>query len=395
MRICSLVPGATEVLFALGLGESVVGVTHECDWPHEAESRPRVTASHLQSGDLSSAEIDEAVAEAAREGKALYAVDEAVWEEIQADVVVAQELCDVCAVSAGEVRRLDVEVIDYSPATLDGVLGHITALGWRLDAEAAADELTNGMRLRLERVRAALAETESYPRVYVSEWLEPPYAAGHWVPDMVSAGVGWKSPGLPASRRFGCAGRTSRGSSPTPSSSLRAASTSTGRSARSSRSTSARTSLARQRDRRAACSPWTRTAISPGRAPGSSTASSCSPTSSIRTHTPIRASRGRASGCDDDLVALNLDPEHPGRLVAVEAGSAVQVELPPVEGAREGVAEDLALVQRVALVRTGVGEGVSPAVDDENGDLRAFDFDERAAVPIEARERDPHRLHAA
>ena len=202
MRICSLVPGATEVLFALGLGESVVGVTHECDWPHEAESCPRVTASHLQSGDLSSAEIDAAVAEAAREGKALYAVDEAVWEEIQADVVVAQELCDVCAVSAGEVRRLDVEVIDYSPATLDGVLGHITALGWRLDAEAAAEELTNGMRARLERVRAALAEEETYPRVYVSEWLEPPYAAGHWVPDMVSAAGGMEIAGIAGEPSF-------------------------------------------------------------------------------------------------------------------------------------------------------------------------------------------------
>ncbi len=202
MRICSLVPGATEVLFALGLGESVVGVTHECDWPYEAESRPRVTTSHLQSGDLSSAEIDAAVAEAAHEGKALYAVDEAVWEEIQADVVVAQELCDVCAVSAGEVRRLDVEVIDYSPATLDGVLGHITALGWRLDAEAAADELTNGMRSRLERVRAALAENETYPRVYVSEWLEPPYAAGHWVPDMVSAAGGMEIAGIAGEPSF-------------------------------------------------------------------------------------------------------------------------------------------------------------------------------------------------
>jgi len=202
VRICSLVPGATEVLFALGLGESVVGVTHECDWPHESESRPRVTASHLQSGDLSSAEIDAAVAEAAREGKALYAVDEAVWEEIQADVVVAQELCDVCAVSAGEVRRLNVEVIDYSPATLDGVVGHITALGWRLDAEAAADELTNGMRSRLERVRAALAEKETYPRVYVSEWLEPPYAAGHWVPDMVSAAGGMEIAGIAGEPSF-------------------------------------------------------------------------------------------------------------------------------------------------------------------------------------------------
>jgi iron complex transport system substrate-binding protein len=196
VRICSLVPGATEVLFALGLGEHVVGVTHECDWPPEAATRPHVSASLLQSGDLSSAEIDSAVAEAAREGKALYSVDEAVWAEIRPDVVVAQELCAVCAVTAGEVRRLDVEVIDYSPSTLDGVLAHIIALGVRLDEEGAADEVTGGMRSRLDRVRGALAEVENYPRVFVSEWLEPPYAAGHWVPDMVSIAGGMEVAGI-------------------------------------------------------------------------------------------------------------------------------------------------------------------------------------------------------
>jgi len=202
VRICSLVPGATEVLFALGLGDSVVGVTHECDWPAEAAARPRVTASLLQSGDLSSAEIDRAVAQAASQGKTLYSIDEDIWEEIEPDLVVAQELCEVCAVSAGEVRRLDVEVVDYSPSTLDGVLGHITALGFALGAEAAADELTTGMRSRLERVRAALAEVEAYPRVFVSEWLEPPYAAGHWVPDMVSAAAGMEVAGIAGEPSF-------------------------------------------------------------------------------------------------------------------------------------------------------------------------------------------------
>jgi len=202
VRICSLVPGATEVLFALGAGDNVVGVTHECDWPPEASTRPRVTASELQSGDLSSAEIDEAVAASAREGKPLYAIDEAVWEEIQPDLVVAQELCDVCAISAGAVRRLDVEVIDYSPSTLDGVLAHIVALGVRVGEEGAADELTGGMRNRLQRVHAALAEVENYPRVFVSEWLEPPYAAGHWVPDMVSAAGGMEVAGIAGEASF-------------------------------------------------------------------------------------------------------------------------------------------------------------------------------------------------
>jgi iron complex transport system substrate-binding protein len=197
VRICSLVPGATEVLFALGLGDSVVGVTHECDWPPEAETRPRVTASLVQTGDLTSAEIDRTVAESAHAGKPLYAVDEDTWAEIAADVVVTQELCEVCAVSAGEARRLDVEVIDFSPSSLDGITNAITGLGVRLGAEAAADELTSGMRSRIERVRGALTGVESSPRVFVTEWLEPPYSAGHWVPDMVAVAGGTDVAGLP------------------------------------------------------------------------------------------------------------------------------------------------------------------------------------------------------
>jgi iron complex transport system substrate-binding protein len=196
VRICSLVPGATEILFALGLGDQVVGVTHECDWPPEAASRPPVTASLVETGDLTSAEIDRAVAVAAAEAKPLYAIDEETWAQVQADVVVAQELCDVCAVSAETARALDVEVIDFSPTTLDHVLASIIGLGVRFGAEAAADELTGGMRSRLDRVRAALAEVETYPRVFISEWLEPPYAAGHWVPDMVEIARGTEVAGM-------------------------------------------------------------------------------------------------------------------------------------------------------------------------------------------------------
>jgi iron complex transport system substrate-binding protein len=202
VRICSLVPAATEILFALGLGEQVVGVTHECDWPPEAAARPAVTASLVETGELTSAEIDRAVSEAAENGKPLYAVDEEVWSKIDADVVVAQELCEVCAVSTDaldeivQARALDVEVIDFSPSTLDHVLACITGLGVRLDAEGAADELTNGMRGRLDRVRAALADVETSPRVFVSEWLDPPFAAGHWVPDMVALAGGTEVAGM-------------------------------------------------------------------------------------------------------------------------------------------------------------------------------------------------------
>jgi iron complex transport system substrate-binding protein len=202
VRICSLVPAATEILFALGLGEKVVGVTHECDWPPEAAERPTVTASLLDTGELTSTEIDRAVSEAAREGRPLYAVDAETWAAIDADVVVAQELCEVCAVSTDSLdeivaaRAVDVEVVPFSPSSLDEVLASIVGLGARLDAEGAADELTGGMRSRFDRVRAALAEVQTSPRVFVCEWLEPPFAAGHWVPDMVALAGGTEVAGM-------------------------------------------------------------------------------------------------------------------------------------------------------------------------------------------------------
>lgn len=202
MRICSLVPAATEVLFALGLGDQVVGVTHECDWPPEAAAKPVVTASLIQTGDLSSAEIDRVVAETASDGRPLYAIEEERWAEVNADVVVMQELCDVCAVSTDQVegvlraRPLDVEVLDFSPSTIEGIGETVGALGARLGVEGEAEDLTAGMRSRLDRVASALARVEAFPRVFVTEWLEPPYSAGHWVPDMVAAAGGLDVAGM-------------------------------------------------------------------------------------------------------------------------------------------------------------------------------------------------------
>ncbi len=196
MRICSLVPAATEILFGLGLGEQVVGVTHECDWPPEAAAKPVVTASLVQADDLTSAEIDRLVAATAWEGGPLYAIEEERWAETGADVVVMQELCDVCAVSSDQVegvlraRPLEVDVLDFSPSSLEEIGEAIGSLGARLDVEAEAEELVAGMRSRLDRVSSALAPAEEHPRVFVTEWLEPPYSAGHWVPDMVSAAGG-------------------------------------------------------------------------------------------------------------------------------------------------------------------------------------------------------------
>jgi iron complex transport system substrate-binding protein len=202
VRICSLVPAATEVLFALGLGERVVAVTHECDWPPEASALPVVTASLVQTGDMSSGAIDRAVVGAAADGRPLYAIDEAEWAALAPDIVVMQELCDVCAVSTDQVsdvlsaRPVEADVLDFSPSTLGGIMDAIAGLGVRLGTEGEAEELTAGMRGRLDRVAAALAGVESVPRVFVTEWLEPPYSAGHWVPDMVAAAGGTDVAGM-------------------------------------------------------------------------------------------------------------------------------------------------------------------------------------------------------
>jgi iron complex transport system substrate-binding protein len=208
LRICSLVPAATEVLFALGLGDSVVAVSHECDFPAEAASRPVVTASLVETGMLASAAVDAAVRAAAENGRPLYAIDAERWAEVAPDIVVTQELCSVCAVSSDEVGAvveasgLDVETVPYSPGTLDGISTGIVRLGERFDAEGEAEELTTGMRSRLERVAAALAAVETAPRVFVAEWLEPPYSAGHWVPDMVAAAGGIDVAGLSGERSY-------------------------------------------------------------------------------------------------------------------------------------------------------------------------------------------------
>lgn len=202
MRICSLVPAATEVLFALGLGDRVVGVTHECDWPPEVSTRPVVSASLVETDDLTSGEIDRLVAETARDGRPLYAIDEERWAEVAPDVVVMQELCEVCAVSTDQVngvvsaRRLDTDVLDYSPTTLEGIAEAIVELGRKLESEGHAEELAAGLRNRLDRVSGALAGAEESPRVFVTEWIEPPYSAGHWVPDMVAAAGGTDVAGM-------------------------------------------------------------------------------------------------------------------------------------------------------------------------------------------------------
>lgn len=194
MRIASLVPSATEMLFALGLGESVVGVTHECDYPPAAADLPHLTATVLADG-LSAAEIDAAVKSVVGEGRALYSLDEERLGELAPDLIVTQAVCDVCAVSYEDVvevaARLPSQprVVQQDPSSLAEVLADVTRLGAAAGIEAAAAELRGELEGRLAAVRAAVAGAAPV-RVIALEWLAPPFVGGHWIPEMVALAGG-------------------------------------------------------------------------------------------------------------------------------------------------------------------------------------------------------------
>jgi iron complex transport system substrate-binding protein len=201
MRIASLVPSATESLFALGLGGQVVAVTHECDHPAEALALPRLTRSVIPPG-LGPAEIDTMVREVTGRGDALYELDEGLLAEVAPDLIVTQALCAVCAVSYDDVRviagRLDSRpvVISQDPKTLDAVLDDLVQLGAATGDAGRGERLRAALRRRLDRVTDAVAGAPR-PRVVTLEWLAPPFAGGHWVPEMVELAGGISVAGEP------------------------------------------------------------------------------------------------------------------------------------------------------------------------------------------------------
>jgi iron complex transport system substrate-binding protein len=201
MRIVSLLPSATESLFALGLGDQLVAVTHECDYPPEAASLPVVTRSTLNLHDLDSGGIEAEVSSAATAGQSLYAVDSRAIRALEPDLVVTQDVCRVCAVSADEVA-LDLEgipIIRQHPHSLNDVLADIEEL-----ARACGADATLLMTALQARIDSASEHARRSPRVrgVFLEWLDPPYPAGHWTPDLLAlAGIEDPlcRPGVPSS----------------------------------------------------------------------------------------------------------------------------------------------------------------------------------------------------
>jgi iron complex transport system substrate-binding protein len=189
MRIVSLVPSATEMLFALGLGPDLIAVTHECDYPAAAQELPKITRDTLPAG-LSSAQIDAAVKERTLAGESIYELDDEALRELQPDLIVTQALCAVCAVSYDDVRAIAEEidtqpmVISLDPHTIGEVLGDARTLAQATDRKEAAVQLVRDAAARIDRVRVAVRGARRL-RVAALEWLDPPFAAGHWTPQLI------------------------------------------------------------------------------------------------------------------------------------------------------------------------------------------------------------------
>lgn len=204
MRIVSLIPSATEILFAVGAGDDVVGVTFECDFPAEARERRVVSTSAMPEG-LTPQQIDDFVGAAVAAGEDLYRLDAGALTELDADLVVTQDLCAVCAIDVSTVDdalahlgcRADVATID--PHTLADVLASIADIGRRTDRVAEAASLVASLEERLAAVEARVAGRPR-PRVLVLEWTDPPFAPGHWIPEMVARAGGEPTLGVAGTR---------------------------------------------------------------------------------------------------------------------------------------------------------------------------------------------------
>jgi iron complex transport system substrate-binding protein len=209
LRICSLLPSGTEILYSLGLGDQVVAVTHECDYPPETASKPRVTQDLISHHEMTSKDIDHAVASNVGRHGSIYQLKEDLLKHLQPDMIITQELCEVCAVSYREVKHaarvLDgqTRIVSLEPNSLGDVLDTILLVGELTGRKEVAERNVRDMKSRLDRVRERVRGLKR-PQVYAMEWLDPPFSGGHWVPEMVEIAGGHEVLGKPGmkSRRI-------------------------------------------------------------------------------------------------------------------------------------------------------------------------------------------------
>jgi len=206
MRIVSLLPSATEILYALGLGDNVVGVSHECDFPEAAKKKPSVITPRVDPS-LPSAEIDAQVRQLTARGESLYQIRDDLLRKLKPDLIITQDLCHVCAASPGDLAHAlgsfehRPEVLTLTPTSLMDVWEDVRRVGRATGREQEAEELAQSLHDRVERVYEAASAQRGKPRVACLEWLSPVYVPGHWVPEMIESAKGLNL--------FGCAGQPS------------------------------------------------------------------------------------------------------------------------------------------------------------------------------------------
>jgi iron complex transport system substrate-binding protein len=192
MRIISLLPSATDMIADLGLLDSLVGISEDCNWPPEVASKPVVAHTRIDVSGLTSAQIDQLVTDSQSESHSLYAVDAALMNELRPDLVITQDLCEVCAVSSGDLKTacpIGVEVFSMNPRSFDDVVESVIVLADKLGVHERGVTVADAMRTKVDAVRSAVAGRDR-PRVFVAEWMDPPYGSGHWLPEMVEAAGG-------------------------------------------------------------------------------------------------------------------------------------------------------------------------------------------------------------
>jgi iron complex transport system substrate-binding protein len=196
MRIVSFLPAATEMACALGLEESIVGISAECDYPSAVHGKPVVVHSALSLAMMTPSEIDDAVRRTLHETGTLYAVNEALLRSLAPDLILTQDLCQVCAPSGNEITRLIASlerpprVLYFTPHTLADVDDNLRALGDATGRRAQADALIASSHARIESVEARVADVDEHVTVFFAEWVDPIYCAGHWVPEMIQIAGG-------------------------------------------------------------------------------------------------------------------------------------------------------------------------------------------------------------
>lgn len=191
MKIVSLLPSATEIVVALGLGDHLVAVTHECDFPPQIRTLPKITSSLFDHRRSSGQEIHRHISDAVHTGAGLYALDQSLLERLNPDLLLTQELCEVCAVSYTEVSRAvrllegERRVVSLEPESLGGILDTILQVARETGVQARGAELVEALRKRVQAVTDRAAGASTRPRVLAMEWLDPPFAGGHWIPEMI------------------------------------------------------------------------------------------------------------------------------------------------------------------------------------------------------------------